>query len=158
MANVYASDELKKIIDELKASGKRIVFTNGCFDILHASHVDYLNKAKVFGDILIVGLYSDKSVRSIKVEKRQIVPEIERAFSLANLKAVDFVTFFDEDTPERLIQLLIPNILVKGADWPVEKIIGRDFVEAHGGIVETIKFVNNTSTTDIIKNVLEQYH
>ena len=137
--------------------GKSVVFTNGCFDIIHAGHVDYLAKAKECGDVLILGLNSDKSVRSIKGEKRPIVPESERAFILSNLKSVDYVTLFDEDTPFEIISAIIPDILVKGADWPIDQIVGRDIVESNGGVVKTIKFVNQVSTTNIIKTILERY-
>jgi len=141
----------------LKAEGKKLVFSNGCFDILHAGHVDYLNKARECGDALVVALNSDKSVRSIKGENRPIVPENERAFIIANLKCVDFVTFFDEDTPFEIISEIIPDILVKGEDWAIDKIVGRDIVESNGGKVERIKFVNAQSTTNIIQTVLERY-
>lgn len=127
------------------------------FDILHAGHVDYLNKARAAGDVLILGLNSDASVRRIKGEKRPIVPEIERAFVLANLKSVDYVTLFEEDTPHDIITDLIPDILIKGADWAIDKIVGRNIVEENGGMVKTIEFVNQTSTTNIIKTVLERY-
>jgi D-beta-D-heptose 7-phosphate kinase/D-beta-D-heptose 1-phosphate adenosyltransferase len=137
--------------------GKSVVFTNGCFDILHAGHVDYLAKAKECGDVLILGLNSDKSVRSIKGEKRPIVPEAERAFILSNLKSVDYVALFDEDTPFEIISAIIPDVLVKGADWPIDQIVGRDIVESNGGEVKTIKFVNQVSTTNIIKTILERY-
>lgn len=142
---------------QLKADGKKVVFTNGCFDILHAGHVDYLAKTRACGDVLILGLNSDSSVRNIKGEKRPIVPEGERAYILANLKSVDYVTLFDEPTPFELLNTLIPDILVKGADWSIENIVGRDIVEANGGSVQTIEFINQQSTTNIIKTVLERY-
>lgn len=151
------SDELAEKLEELKSQDKKIVFTNGCFDILHAGHVDYLAKAKELGDLLVVGLNSDISTRSIKGEKRPIVPQNERAFILANLKCVDFVTYFDEDTPYELISKLIPDILVKGADWSPENIVGKDVVEKNGGMIKTIEFVNFQSTTNIIKTVTERY-
>jgi len=140
-----------------KEEGKKVVFTNGCFDVLHAGHVDYLTKAKAFGDILLVALNSDKSTRSIKGEKRPIVKEKERAFILANLKAVDFVTFFDEDTPEQIIDELIPDYLVKGADWDIEKIVGAKTVIENGGEVKTIEFVSDSSTTKIVETIIERY-
>ncbi|MGE5681181.1 MAG: D-glycero-beta-D-manno-heptose 1-phosphate adenylyltransferase [Bacillota bacterium] len=149
--------EIIEIRKKLKNEGKKVVFTNGCFDILHAGHVDYLNKARSMGDVLIVGMNSDSSIRRIKGELRPIVPQKERAFLVGNLKAVDYVTFFDEDTPGELISSLIPDVLVKGADWKIDQIVGRDVVEAHGGEVKTIKFVNNQSTTNIIQTVLERY-
>ncbi len=149
--------ELLALVKKLKDDGKKIVFTNGCFDILHAGHVDYLNKAKTFGNILLVALNSDKSTRSIKGEKRPIVKEEERAFILANLKAVDYVTFFDEDTPEKIIDEIIPDYLVKGADWDVEKIVGAKTVIENGGEVKTIEFVNDSSTTKVVETVIERY-
>lgn len=142
---------------ELKVQGKRVVFTNGCFDILHSGHVDYLSKAKMMGDILIVGINSDSSIKRIKGEKRPILDENERAFIVANLKAVDYVTLFDEETPKELIEAVVPDVLVKGADWTIENIVGRDVVEANGGRVETIQFVNKQSTSNIIRTILSKY-
>lgn len=158
MDNIFHDrNKFADVRKRLKAEGKKLVFSNGCFDILHAGHVDYLNKARECGDALVVALNSDKSVRSIKGENRPIVPENERAFILANLKCVDFVTFFDEDTPFEIISEIIPDILVKGEDWTIDKIVGRDIVESNGGKVERIKFVNAQSTTNIIQTVLERY-
>ncbi len=157
MNNFKTVDELALIRNELKKQNRKIVFTNGCFDILHAGHVDYLSKAKSFGDILIVALNSDESVARIKGSKRPIVPFNERAFVIANLKAVDYVTKFEEDTPFETIKKIVPDILVKGADWNIENIVGRDIVEAAGGKVETIEFVNFQSTTGIIKTILERF-
>lgn len=157
MKSYYSREEIKAIRNKLMLEGKSVVFTNGCFDILHAGHVDYLAKAKECGDVLILGLNSDTSVRSIKGEKRPIVPEEERAFILSNLKSVDYVTLFDEDTPFEIISAIIPDVLVKGADWPIDQIVGRDVVENNGGSVKTIKFVKQVSTTNIIKTILERY-
>jgi len=156
-SNILPLKELIKIRAVLKSENKKVVFTNGCFDILHAGHVDYLVKAKKQGDILIVALNSDKSVRRIKGEKRPIVPEEQRAFIISQLKCVDYVTFFDEDTPEKTIQTLVPDILVKGSDWKIENIIGRDIVEENGGSVVTIDFVTNTSSSGIIESILERF-
>ena len=156
--NIYKNlNDLPNLVNKLKSEGKKIVFTNGCFDVLHAGHVDYLMKAKSFGDVLVVGLNSDVSVRSIKGEKRPIVPENERAFILSNLKSVDYVALFDEDTPEELIKSITPDVLVKGADWSKEKIVGGSFVESYGGRVERIEFVNNQSTTNIIQVIIDRY-
>ncbi|MBZ0180266.1 MAG: D-glycero-beta-D-manno-heptose 1-phosphate adenylyltransferase [Melioribacteraceae bacterium] len=155
--NILPLEELKKIRENLKSENKKVVFTNGCFDILHAGHVDYLNKAKLQGDVLIVALNSDKSVRKIKGEKRPIIPEDQRGFIISNLKCVDYVTFFDDDTPGETIQTLIPDILVKGSDWEIENIIGREIVEENGGSVITIDFVTNTSSSEIIETILERY-
>ncbi len=154
---IYSIDELIKIRKKLKEENKKVVFTNGCFDILHAGHVDYIEKAKEMGDILIVGLNSDSSVKRIKGEKRPIVPENERAFIIASLKSVDFVILFNEDTPYELIKALVPDTLVKGDDWNIENVVGKDIVEKNGGDVKTIKFVNFQSTTNIIKTIQERY-
>ncbi len=141
------------IIEEKKKEGKKIVFTNGCFDIIHAGHVDYLEKAKSLGDFLVVGLNSDESVRKLKGEGRPVNPQEERKKVLSALKPVDLVIIFDEDTPERLIKEIKPDVLVKGGDWKIENIVGADFVRSYGGEVYTIDFVYNTSTTKIINKV-----
>lgn len=158
MKNVLISREkIISIRKALKVLDKSVVFTNGCFDILHAGHVDYLAKAKEKGDILIVGLNSDASVKRIKGERRPIINERERAFLLYNLKSVDYVTLFEEDTPEQLIRELIPDMLVKGSDWPIDKIVGKDIVEEHGGKVESIEFVTDQSTSKIVDKIYEMY-
>jgi len=145
-------DKVKK----WKREGKRIVFTNGCFDILHAGHVDYLQKAKALGDVLIVGLNSDASVRRLKGKERPVNPQEERKKVLEALKPVDLVVVFEEDTPERLIREIKPDVLVKGGDWSIDKIVGADFVKSYGGEVKTIQFVHNTSTTDIINRIRQK--
>jgi len=157
MSSSINLSELKAIRSKLKASGKKVVFTNGVFDLIHAGHVDYLVKAKALGDVLIVGLNSDESVKRIKGENRPILKQEERAFILSNLKQVDFVIFFNEDTPEKLISELVPDILIKGADWPIDKIVGKDIVEKNGGEVKTIKFVNDQSTSKIIELIVKRY-
>jgi len=157
MSVIKDMNEVLKLRKDIKNHNKKLVFTNGCFDILHSGHVDYLNKAKKLGDYLLVGLNSDLSVHHIKGDKRPILNETERAFLLDNLKCVDYVTFFDEDTPEQLIINLIPDILVKGADWPLDKIAGRDVIIANGGEVKTIEFVNMQSTSQIIKLIIDRY-
>jgi rfaE bifunctional protein nucleotidyltransferase chain/domain len=157
MKNILNIEELIEIRKILKAKNKKVVFTNGCFDILHAGHVDYLNKSKLLGDILIVAMNSDSSMKRIKGEKRPVVPQDERAFVLANLKAVDYVTIFNEDTPFETLKKLVPDVLVKGADWSKENIVGKDIVEAAGGKVETIEFVNIQSTTNIIQTILNKF-
>lgn len=154
---IISLEDLKTLRKKFKTSGNKVVFTNGCFDILHSGHVDYLNKAKAMGDILIVGLNNDRSVRSIKGDKRPIMNEDDRAFILSNLKPVDYVVFFEEDTPENLINELVPDVLIKGADWTVDKIVGKDIVIKNGGEVKTIEFVTNQSTSGIIKAILEKY-
>ncbi|MEN8192249.1 MAG: D-glycero-beta-D-manno-heptose 1-phosphate adenylyltransferase, partial [Bacteroidota bacterium] len=127
------------------------------FDILHAGHVDYLAKAKEKGDILIIGLNSDASVKRLKGEKRPIINERERAFLLYNLKSVDYITLFEEDTPEQLIKELIPDILVKGSDWPIDQIVGKDIVERDGGKVESIEIVTDQSTSKIVDKIYDMY-
>ena len=133
---------------------KKVVFTNGCFDILHAGHVSYLNEAKAQGDILVVGLNSDASVKRIKGSQRPINNENERKFLLENLKSVDFVFIFKEDTPLNLIKEIAPNVLVKGGDWRPEQIVGSDFVLGLGGEVKSLTFVNGFSTTGTIEKIL----
>ncbi len=150
--------ELVELRKKFKEENKKVVFTNGCFDLIHAGHVDYLLKTKAMGDVLIVGINSDLSDRSIKGEKRPILGEAERAFIISNLKPVDYVTLFDEDTPLKLIETLIPDILVKGADWNIDKIAGKDIVVSNGGEVKTIEFVNDQSTSKIIAAILKKYN
>lgn len=150
-------EELNRIVQSMKNDGKTIVFTNGCFDILHAGHVDYLAKAREKGDILIVGLNTDASVSRIKGELRPIINEEERAFVLSNLRSVDYTTLFDEDTPLELISAIIPDILVKGSDWAIEDIVGGDVVIQNGGSVEPIDFVVNQSTSKIVEKIKKSY-
>jgi cytidyltransferase-related domain len=151
--------ELKELLGILeKVRGKKkIVFTNGCFDILHAGHADYLNKAKSLGDILVVGINSDASVRRIKGEKRPILPQQMRAYLLDNLKPVDYVVIFEEDTPLELIKAIKPDVLVKGADWDLERIVGADFVLSYGGRVERIPFSFDISTSKVVERILGLY-
>jgi rfaE bifunctional protein nucleotidyltransferase chain/domain len=150
-------EEIKSIRSVLKDDNKKVVFTNGCFDLLHAGHIDYLNKAKALGDVLIVGLNTDSSVKRIKGDKRPIINEDERAEIISNLKPVDYVVFFDEDTPAELINELVPDILIKGADWKIDEIVGGETVLANGGEVKTIKFVNDQSTSKIIDLITSRY-
>lgn len=148
-------NKLKKYIVIAGKKGKTVVFTNGCFDIIHAGHVRYLNKAKSLGDILVIGLNSDSSVRKIKGEKRPIVPQTERAEVLSGLEAVDYVVLFNEPTPIKLIKTVLPDILVKGADWASHEIVGADVIKAAGGKIKRVKLVKGRSTTNIIKRILE---
>ncbi|WP_299237653.1 D-glycero-beta-D-manno-heptose 1-phosphate adenylyltransferase [Sulfurihydrogenibium sp.] len=141
------------IIQKEREKGKKIVFTNGCFDIIHAGHVDYLEKAKSLGDFLVVGLNSDESVKRLKGPTRPVNPVDQRKKVLQALKPVDLVIVFEEDTPERLIKEIKPDVLVKGGDWKIENIVGADFVMSYGGKVYTIDFVYDTSTTKIIEKV-----
>ncbi|HSF23726.1 MAG TPA: D-glycero-beta-D-manno-heptose 1-phosphate adenylyltransferase [Blastocatellia bacterium] len=137
----------------MRREGKRVVFTNGCFDLLHPGHVRYLAEARAMGDALIVGLNSDRSVRLLKGEGRPILDETERAEVLAALEAVDFVVVFDQDTPRELIAQLVPDLVVKGGDWPVDKIVGRDEVEAAGGKAISLPYVEGFSTSEILDRI-----
>jgi len=153
MGNVVSLQELLVARKRIKNEGKRVVFTNGCFDILHRGHVEYLRKAKALGDVLVVGVNTDSSVRRIKGPDRPVIDESDRAFVLAALASVDYVCLFNEDTPYELIRALVPDILVKGADWAIEKVVGRDIVEAAGGSVQTIEFLPDRSTTGILERI-----
>ncbi len=148
---------LKKIAVQLKSQGKKIVFTNGCFDLLHVGHVRYLQKAKKLGDVLIVGLNTDHSVKLIKGQNRPIIPEKERAELLASLAFVDYVVLFNEPDPLKLIKAIRPNILVKGADWTKKQIVGREIVEKNEGRVVRIPLVPGASSTKIIEKILKIY-
>lgn len=154
---IMPAEDLARVVHDFQKEGKKIVFTNGCFDILHPGHTTYLAKARALGDMLIVGVNSDSSVRRLKGEKRPIMPESARTRLLAALKAVDFVTIFSEDNPYELIKLLEPDILVKGGDWDSGAIIGRDLVEARGGSVQSLPFIDQFSTTTIIEEILARY-
>lgn len=157
MGNIVTLNELKNIRSELQLKGLKVVFTNGVFDIIHRGHVEYLLKAKSLGDVLIIGLNSDASVRRIKGAKRPIVNQDDRAFVLSNLGMVDYVSLFEEDTPLQLISELVPDVLVKGADWKVDNIVGREIVEENGGKVETIEFVPDRSSTNIVDTIINRY-
>jgi len=146
---------IKALSEQLKDEGKTIVFTNGCFDILHSGHVFYLQKAKQQGDILILGLNSDASVRRLKGEKRPINSEIDRAIVISELKSIDYVVIFEEDTPLEIISLIVPNKLVKGGDYKKDDVVGKDIVESNGGEVVIIPFVDGKSTTNIINKINE---
>jgi rfaE bifunctional protein nucleotidyltransferase chain/domain len=150
-------NEIVRLRPRLRESGKKLVFTNGCFDILHVGHVRYLNYARSLGDILVVAVNSDRSVRKIKGDSRPIVTEQERAEVLAALACIDFVFIFDDPTPKQVIDAIVPDVLVKGADWNINEIVGRDTVEKAGGVVLNIPLVEGSSTTDIIKKVLERF-
>ncbi len=145
--------DLKKEIDNLKTLGKRIVFTNGCFDILHRGHTRYLAAARALGDYLVVAVNSDRSVRALKGPQRPVTAEDERMELLAALESVSGVVIFDEDDPLKVIRYLAPNILVKGGDWSEDKIIGADLVKAAGGEIKRIPFVKGHSTTNILMKI-----
>lgn len=146
--------KLKNKIDILKSEHKKIVFTNGCFDILHLGHVDYLKKSKNLGDFLIIAINSDSSVKRLKGNSRPIFNENDRAFVLSSLRFVDAVCMFDEDTPFEIISYLLPDVLVKGGDYKIENIVGHDIVERNGGKTVIIPFLENHSTSFVIKNIL----
>lgn len=147
--------ELIQIRKDLKKEGQKVVFTNGVFDILHRGHVEYLEKAKSLGDVLMLGLNSDASVKKIKGEDRPVMGQEDRAIVLAGLSSVDYICLFEEETPENLIQELIPDILVKGGDYQIDDIVGRETVEANGGKVVTIDLVNGQSTTSLIEKMVK---
>ena len=150
-------DVLTHIIAQERARGKKVVFTNGCFDLLHVGHVKYLQKARELGDLLVVGLNTDASVKRLKGETRPLIEESERAHILAALDCIDYVVLFDEDTPLTLIEALVPTVLAKGADYKIEDVVGREVVEAGGGRVELVQFVDGRSTSRIIDKILNSY-
>jgi D-beta-D-heptose 7-phosphate kinase/D-beta-D-heptose 1-phosphate adenosyltransferase len=157
MSKITPRNELKAKVDRLKREGKKVVFTNGCFDILHAGHTRYLREARKLGDALILALNSDSSVRSIKGPMRPIVPEAERAEVVGALDSVDYVTVFDELTPLELIELLRPDVIVKGGDWAEKDIVGAETVRKWGGRVAIMPEIEGASTTNIIDKVLHVY-
>ena len=151
---VLSLDQAVEKAAEIRRQGKRLVFTNGCFDLLHPGHTRYLAEARLHGDALMVGLNSDRSVREIKGPERPVTPEMDRAEILAALESVDYVTVFDELTPQALIARLLPDVLVKGADWGANQIVGREEVEAAGGKVISIPVADGFSTSALIQAVL----
>ena len=157
MGEIISLNDLLSLRENLKKSGKTLVFTNGIFDLVHRGHLELLNKAKRLGDVLIVGINSDASVRRNKGPKRPIISQDDRAFMLANLAPVDYVVIFEEDTPYELIGQLMPDVLVKGADYSVEQIIGHDIVLGYGGKVVSIPLVHGRSSTKIINQILGKY-
>ncbi|MEI6092086.1 MAG: D-glycero-beta-D-manno-heptose 1-phosphate adenylyltransferase [bacterium] len=148
---------LNKLVKNLKEQNKTIVFTNGCFDILHAGHIDYMEKAKTLGDVLIVGVNSDESVKRIKGSKRPIVKQEYRLRLLEGISSIDYLVVFEEDTPLALIEKLRPDILVKGADWKDKGVVGEDFVKTYGGKVKLIDLLPGISTSIVIENILKAY-
>jgi rfaE bifunctional protein nucleotidyltransferase chain/domain len=148
LGKILSWNELKKVIDKLKSDGKKIVFTNGCFDIIHIGHIRYLKDAKVFGDVLVVGLNSDKSVSKIK-PARPINYQNQRAEVLSSLEMVDYVTIFDEKTPYELIKLVEPDVLVKGGDWKKEEIVGSDIAKK----TLSLPYIKGISTSEIIEKI-----
>ncbi|HKO30634.1 MAG TPA: D-glycero-beta-D-manno-heptose 1-phosphate adenylyltransferase [Nitrospiraceae bacterium] len=151
---VVTRDQLAPLLHTARAQGKRVVFTNGCFDLMHIGHTRYLQAAKDLGDLLVVGVNSDASVRSLsKAPDRPIVSDTQRAEVVAALGCVDYVVLFNEADPHSLIAALQPDVLVKGGDWPVERIVGREIVEARGGTVRTIPLVPGASTTSLLQRI-----
>jgi rfaE bifunctional protein nucleotidyltransferase chain/domain len=150
-------EEIIQLRAHFRKLGKKLVFTNGCFDILHVGHIRYLNKARSLGDVLVVGVNSDRSVREIKGQSRPIVSELERAEVLAAFASVDFVFIFDEPTPKHVIEAIVPDVLVKGADWDISEIVGRDTVEKAGGVVLNLPLIEGSSTTEIVRKVFERF-
>ena len=150
---IKTKPRLKKIIRKLKQDGRRVVFTNGCFDILHIGHIRYISRAKKLGNVLVVAVNTDSSVKRIKGKKRPLVPQDERASIVAALEDVDFVVLFGESTPGKLIKYLEPDILVKGADYKLADIVGSDTVAGYGGLVKTIPLVKGRSTSNIISKI-----
>ena len=154
---IVSTDALVAGLEMARRAGRKIVFTNGCFDILHVGHVRYLEAARSEGDLLVVGLNSNSSVRSIKGERRPLVNQDQRAEVLASLACVDYVVVFDEPDPLRLIRTVQPDILVKGADWAEENIVGAEFVKSTGGKIMRVDLVSDASTTGIIDRILERF-
>jgi D-beta-D-heptose 7-phosphate kinase/D-beta-D-heptose 1-phosphate adenosyltransferase len=157
MAKILSLDQLQTERERLRRLGRRVVFTNGCFDLIHPGHIRYLQSASRLGDALIVALNSDRSARELKGEKRPILDQNERAEVMAALGCVDYVTIFDEPTPREIIAALLPDVLVKGGDWDIDRIVGRDEVEAAGGEVLSLSFVEGCSTTDLIERIARRY-
>ncbi len=153
---LYSKEEFIKLRNQLSTESESVVFTNGCFDILHRGHIEYLNQAKSLGKYLIIGLNSDSSVKKLKGTDRPINNETDRAFILNNLKCVDAVIIFEEETPYDLINSVKPDFLVKGGDWKEEQIVGSDIVNSYGGKVISLKFVDSYSTSDIIERIKKQ--
>jgi len=157
MGRIVDLQEMITIRGELRHHGQRVVFTNGVFDLLHRGHVEYLQTARTLGDILVVGINTDASVKRLKGEARPLVPLEDRAFILAALECVDYVVPFAEDTPEKAIRALLPEVLVKGADYKIEEIVGHDIVRAAGGRVERIALSPGRATTNLIETILERH-
>lgn len=154
MGRVITRSQVASELEKVRNS-KKVVFTNGCFDILHVGHVKYLQQAKSLGDLLVVGLNSDSSVKILKGDTRPVQNEQDRADILAALNCVDFVVLFSEETPLELIKIVKPDILVKGGDWEISKIVGSDFVQSYGGNVQSLKFIQGRSTSQIIEKIIK---
>ena len=157
MQKIFSEGHLAEQLARLRRQGKRIVFTNGCFDLMHSGHVYLLAQAKTFGDILVVGMNTDASVKRLKGDKRPILDQASRLALLAALEVVDYITLFEEDTPLALIRRLQPHILVKGGDWSPEAIVGKEVVEHAGGRVVAVRHQDGFSTTNLIERILVAY-
>ncbi|WP_413586384.1 D-glycero-beta-D-manno-heptose 1-phosphate adenylyltransferase [Bdellovibrio sp. HCB274] len=151
MGQVRKFDDISEALAPLRSAGKKIVFTNGCFDLLHVGHVRYLQEAQALGDVLVVGVNSDASVKRLKGPTRPVQIENDRAEILAALGCVNFSVIFTEDTPENLIKKVKPDILVKGGDWKIDQIVGGAFVASYGGQVMSLQFIDGKSTTKLIE-------
>ncbi len=156
-SKILHQKQLKKIVDIHRQRGETIVFTNGCFDLLHAGHVWYLQQARQRGDVLILGLNADTSIRRLKGEKRPLLAENERAQILSALDCISHIVIFEEDTPMKLLEIIRPDLLVKGGDYTADQVVGKEFVESYGGVVELISFVEGKSTTNIVDKILSRY-
>lgn len=152
-SKLYTLEDLKILRDEWNTSSLKVVFTNGCFDLIHRGHLDYLSKAKALGDKLIVAINSDDSVKRLKGEERPIKPELDRMLTMAAFYFVDAVVLFKEDTPKNVIDTLIPDLLVKGGDYVVEEIVGYDTVTSHGGDVKILQFTDGSSSSNFINKI-----
>lgn len=154
---IISLSSLIRKVRALKQKGKRIVFTNGCFDILHFGHVKYLQDAKAKGDYLVVAVNSDSSIKKIKAKNRPVIGQGDRLKTIAALASVDFAVLFNEDNPLKIITALSPDVLIKGADWSKERIVGADFVESYGGKVATVNLVKGRSTSALIKKIAKDF-
>ena len=161
MSNAGLADKVLSRSELLERYGRpranTLVFTNGCFDLLHVGHIQYLQQAKNLGDLLVIGLNDDASVRKLKGEGRPLIEEKQRAQLMSALECVDFIVFFSEDTPKKLLETLRPDILVKGGDYTPDEVVGRDLVESYGGRLEVLPFVDGVSTTSIVNTIIERY-
>ncbi len=154
---IHSFDSLAELRLHWRAAGEQVVFTNGCFDLLHYGHIHYLAEAKALGDRLVVGLNADSSIQRLKGSHRPIKDELSRTWILAGLECIDAVVVFSEDTPLALIKIAQPDILVKGGDWAVESIVGADFVQANGGVVKNLPFIEGYSTTKLEEKIRQHF-
>ena len=157
MKKILSLEELLQARQTAKENGQKVVFTNGCFDLIHPGHIGYLRQARTLGDLLVIAINSDQSIQRIKGPLRPILSQQERATVIAALEMVSYVTIFDEETPYKIISALLPDVLVKGGDWSLDKIVGREEVEASGGSVLSLPYLEGASTTDIITRILTRY-